>query len=136
MPGPPPPPPPMMFGGPPPPPPMMSGGPPPPPPMSSGGGKPSRNDLLSAINDPRNGLARLKKVKDDEKNDRSAATVAGAGAKPAAAPAMPRVTQSAAESKPKPVFGGGMDLNSQLAAKLKERQMNGGTNSNGPVKSK
>lgn len=131
MPGPPPPPPPPMLGGPP---------APPPPPMLSAGGN-NRADLLSSINDPRNGLARLRKVKDDEKNDRSAATVAGnaSGAtKASSAPSNAQRGQSNADPKPKPAFGGGggggMDLSSQLAAKFKERQMNGA--SSGPAKSK
>ena len=65
---PPPPPPPGGFGGPPPPPapPMMTNKP--------SSAPPARNDLLKAICDP-NPMSRLKKVAENEKNDRSEASI-------------------------------------------------------------
>ncbi|KAF2749073.1 WH1-domain-containing protein [Sporormia fimetaria CBS 119925] len=79
--GPPPPPPlPPMSSGPPPPPPMPPGAGPPPPPGPPPGGAPAlpkptggRENLLADIR----GGARLKKVSDTEKRDRSAALVPG-----------------------------------------------------------
>ncbi|KAK5941638.1 hypothetical protein PMZ80_005587 [Knufia obscura] len=101
--GPPPPPPmpPMSSSGPPPPPPMPpsgAGGPPPPPlppgaanppPLPSVGG--DRGDLLASIRG--SGAGGLRKVKDTEKRDRSAAAVPGAESAapppPGGAPAPP-----------------------------------------------
>ncbi|GAB7346698.1 hypothetical protein MBLNU459_g1816t1 [Dothideomycetes sp. NU459] len=87
--GPPPPPPlpPMSGGGPPPPPPLPPGrdDAPPPPPLPSLPGGGGRGGLLADIR----GGARLKKVSDSEKRDRSAAAVPGGdpSASSAAAPA-------------------------------------------------
>jgi Wiskott-Aldrich syndrome protein len=83
--GPPPPPPlPPTASGPPPPPPMPSGSGPPPPPGPPPGGLPKptggRENLLADIR----GGARLRKVSDSEKRDRSAAAIPGA--EPAASP--------------------------------------------------
>ncbi|KAK3214963.1 hypothetical protein GRF29_19g1807894 [Pseudopithomyces chartarum] len=89
-----PPPPPMPpASGPPPPPPMPSGsGPPPPPPMPASAPLPKapagRDGLLADIR----GGARLKKVSDSEKRDRSAAAVPGsepAGASGGSGPSTP-----------------------------------------------
>ncbi|PVI07145.1 WH1-domain-containing protein [Periconia macrospinosa] len=101
-----PPPPPMPPGsGPPPPPPMpSSSGPPPPPPMPAPAGlpkpAPGRDGLLADIR----GGARLKKVSDTEKRDRSAALVPGQEA---------TSTQSAGGAAPAAADGG-------LAASLKD----------------
>ena len=72
----PPPPPPLPSSGAPPPPPLPTNGAPPPPglPKLPAGGAPARDGLLADIR----GGAKLRKVTDSEKRDRSAAAVPGA----------------------------------------------------------
>ena len=115
-----PPPPPLPSSGAPPPPPMPSTGGPPPPPLPPGRGGPAapplpqpagdKEDVLAAIRASGGvGGGGLKKVKDQEKRDRSAAAVPGAAPSGGAG----------AGSSPAPSGGGG--LGDALAAALSQR---------------
>ena len=119
--GPPPPPPLPSSSGPPPPPPPLpsSGGPPPPPPPPPGASGPplprpsggdGRDNLMSAI---RGGTGGLRKVKETEKRDRSAAAVPGAEASAPSAPGG---------GSDSPAGGGGGGLAGALAAALQQRK--------------
>lgn len=122
--GPPPPPPLPSLGGPPPPPPLpSSGGPPPPPPLpGSGSSAPhlpkvaddaGRDNLLAAIRS--SGGGGLRKVRESEKRDRSAAMVPGTESSASAPPPAPGAAGGAGDAQ-----AGG--LAGALAAALQQRK--------------